>query len=138
MICRSSLIILFEDPFWIGLYERHDDCGYTVCRIVFGAEPRDMEVYDFLLRRWHTLRFSPPLPEQAQAERYSNPKRVQRQIQKTLQQQGVSTKAQQALQQQREAGKLQRRAKSRAQREEEQARKFALRQEKRKEKHRGR
>ena len=31
----SRLTILFEDPFWIGLYEREDDTGYAVCRIVF-------------------------------------------------------------------------------------------------------
>ena len=30
------------------------------CRIVFGAEPKDYEVYDFLLKNWHRLRFSPP------------------------------------------------------------------------------
>lgn len=36
----SRLTILFDDPFWIGLYEREDDTEYSVCRIVFGAEPR--------------------------------------------------------------------------------------------------
>ena len=58
----SRLTILFEDPFWIGLYEREDDTGYAVCRIVFGAEPRDQEVYAYLLEHWRTLRFSPPRP----------------------------------------------------------------------------
>ena len=42
---RSTLTILFQDPFWIGLYEREEDGRYQVCRIVFGAEPRDQEVY---------------------------------------------------------------------------------------------
>ena len=46
---RSTLTILFQDPFWIGLYEREEDGQYQVCRIVFGAEPRDQEVYLFLL-----------------------------------------------------------------------------------------
>ena len=32
----SRLTILFDDPFWIGLYEREDDTEYSVCRIVFG------------------------------------------------------------------------------------------------------
>ena len=41
---RSTLTILFQDPFWIGLYEREEDGRYQVCRIVFGAEPRDQEV----------------------------------------------------------------------------------------------
>ena len=51
----SRLTILFEDPFWIGLYEREDDTGYAVCRIVFGAEPRDQEVYAFLLEHWRAF-----------------------------------------------------------------------------------
>ena len=58
----SRLTILFDDPFWIGLYEREDDTEYSVCRIVFGAEPRDQEVYAYLLEHWRTLRFSPPRP----------------------------------------------------------------------------
>ena len=76
---RSTLTILFQDPFWIGLYEREDNGQYQVCRIVFGAEPRDQEVYLFLLENWRKLRFSPAVagglpPEairnpQAQAER---------------------------------------------------------------------
>ena len=28
----SRLTILFDDPFWIGLYEREDDTEYSVCR----------------------------------------------------------------------------------------------------------
>ena len=58
----SRLTILFDDPFWIGLYEREDGTEYSVCRIVFGAEPRDQAVYAYLLEHWRTLRFSPPRP----------------------------------------------------------------------------
>ena len=29
----SRLTILFDDPFWIGLYEREDGTEYSVCRI---------------------------------------------------------------------------------------------------------
>ena len=65
----SKLTILFEDPFWIGLYEREDDTGYAVCRIVFGGEPRDQEVYAYLLEHWRTLRFSPPRPGTARPAR---------------------------------------------------------------------
>ncbi len=35
------LTVLFEPPFWIGLCEREEDGQYAVCRIVFGAEPRE-------------------------------------------------------------------------------------------------
>lgn len=43
----SKLTVLFEDPFWIGLYEREYNGRYEVCKITFGAEPKDYEVYDF-------------------------------------------------------------------------------------------
>lgn len=33
-----SLTVLFEDPFWIGVYERVDGGLYEAARIVFGAE----------------------------------------------------------------------------------------------------
>lgn len=50
---KSSLTIWFENPFWIGLYERIDGDKYEVCKITFGAEPKDYEIYDFLLKNWH-------------------------------------------------------------------------------------
>ena len=61
MAMKSSLTILFENPFWIGLFERIDGDKYEVCKITFGAEPKDYEVYDFLLKNWHKLKFSPPV-----------------------------------------------------------------------------
>ena len=47
---KTSLTVTFEAPFWIGLYERESDGAYEVCKITFGAEPKDYEVYEFLLR----------------------------------------------------------------------------------------
>ena len=128
MAMKSSLTILFENPFWIGLFERIDGDKYEVCKITFGAEPKDYEVYDFLLKNWHKLKFSPPVKTEKIEERKINPKRMQ----------GIGTKAQQALKLQHEQGKLERKVKSREQKEAEKERQFALRQEKKKAKHRGR
>ena len=99
---KSSLTILFEAPFWIGLYERIDGDRYEVCKITFGAEPKDYEVYDFLLQNWRTLKFSPPLKADRIEERKINPKRMQREINNQLQDRGIGTKAQQALKLQHE------------------------------------
>lgn len=55
----SSLTILFEDPFWIGLFERFDELGLRVCKVTFGAEPTDKEVIEFVEEHWHQLQFSP-------------------------------------------------------------------------------
>lgn len=135
---QSRLTILFEAPFWIGLYERIEHGRYEVCKITFGAEPKDYEVYEFLLRNWHKLKFSPPIQAEAAMERKTNPKRVQREIQSQLQDKGIGTKARQALKLQHEQSKLERRARSREQKEAEKDRQFAIRQEKKKAKHRGR
>lgn len=134
----SRLTVFFEDPFWVGVYERTDGGRYEACKITFGAEPKDYEVWDFLLKNWGSLRFSPSLPVSDAAERKINPKRMQRAIHSQLQSSGVGTKAQQALQLQREQRKQERKTVSREQREAEKERRYALRQQKRREKHRGR
>lgn len=138
MTLKSSLTILFEAPFWIGLYERMDGDKYEVCKITFGAEPKDYEVYDFLLKNWHMLKFSPPVKADRIEERKINPKRMQREINSQLQDRGIGTKAQQALKLQHEQNKLERKTKSREQREAEKEHQYALRQKKKKAKHRGR
>lgn len=135
---KSSLTIMFESPFWIGLYERFDEGQYEVCKITFGAEPKDYEVYEFLLKNWNHLRFSPPIKTEMAEERKINPKRMQREVNNQLQDRGMGTKAQQALKLQHEQNKLERKSKSREQKKLEKERQYALRHEKKKEKHRGR
>lgn len=135
---KSSLTILFENPFWIGLYERIDGDKYEVCKITFGAEPKDYEICDFLLKNWHKLKFSPPVKTDKVEEHKINPKRMQRKINSQLENKGIGTKAQQALKLQHEQTKIERKTKSREQKEAEKERQFVLRQEKKKAKHRGR
>lgn len=135
---RGHLTVLFEDPFWIGLYERIDQDKYEVCKITFGAEPKDYEIYAFLLENWDKLVFSPPIKTALVEERRISPKRMQREINRSLENKGIGTKAQQALKLQHEQNKLERKAKSREQREAEQELQYALRQEKKKAKHKGR
>jgi len=134
----ARMTVFFEDPFWVGLYEREDSGQYSVCKLVFGAEPKDYEVCARLMQGWRGLRFSPPMAVTMPEERRMNPKRRQREIRNALQGRGAGTKAQQALALAHAEGKEARRKKTRAEREAEQERRFALRQSKRKEKHKGR
>ena len=69
----AKLTVFFEDPFWVGIYERGGGGLYEACRIVFGAEPRDCQVYAFLLEHWRKLRFSPSMEAEAPAERKAIP-----------------------------------------------------------------
>ena len=138
MTARGSLTVLFDPPLWVGLCERSEQGRYEVCKVVFGAQPQEAEVYAFVLQCWDKLRFSPALPEEEREAKCASPKRVQRQISASLHRRGMSTKAQQALQRQREEGKCARRERVRRQRQEEQEQRYALRAEKKKAKHRGR
>ena len=133
----SRLTILFDDPFWIGLYEREDDTEYSVCRIVFGAEPRDQEVYAYLLEHWRTLRFSPPRPGTEHLPPPKSPKRRQREARRMTQAAGIGTKAQQALSEQREAMKQSASRLRRQRHSDKKQERFELRVKKRKQKHRG-
>lgn len=63
---------------------------------------------------------------------------MQREINSQLENKGIGTKAQQALKVQHEQNKIERKKQSREQREAEKERQFALRQKKKKAKHRGR
>lgn len=131
-ITVSSLNILFEDPFWIGIYERESNGHYEVCKITFGAEPKDYEVYDFMLKNWNRLRFSPSIKVAMIAEKRMNSKRVQRLVNKQIKNVGIGTKAQQALKLQQEQGKSEQKSLSRKQHEEEIQLQFEMRQKKRK------
>lgn len=133
----ARFTVLFEDPYWIGLYERECSGKYEVCRIIFGSEPKDYEVYDFLMKNWNSLRFSPETDCVSHEYKRINPKRMQRHIKKQTSEKGIGTKAQQALKLQHEQNKKERRTITRQMKEEEKERQFALRTEKRKKKHRG-
>ena len=132
-----TLTVFFEGQFYVGLVERTENSKLTVCRIVFGAEPKDYEVYHALLEHFGELRFSPSITEERKPEAAVNPKRMQRDASRQLAQSGVGTKAQQALKLQHEQNKLEHRERSREQREADEARRFQQKQDKRKEKHRG-
>ena len=134
VICK--LTVFFEEPFWVGVFEKIEDDKLSAAKVVFDAEPKDYEVYEFVLQHYDHLQFSPALAA-AIKDTKENPKRMQRQIQKSLQSTGIGTKAQQALQLQREQGKEARKKASREEREAEADRQFALRREKRREKHKG-
>ena len=133
----GRLTVFFDEPFWVGVFEQIYEGKLSVCKVTFGAEPKDYEVHDFILKNYYRLRFSPAV-ETAVKEIGRNPKRVQREVRRQVQNTGVGAKAQQALKLQQEQLKTERRTVSRAQREAEKERQFELKQQKKKEKHRGR
>ena len=131
-----KLTVYFEDPFWVGVFERTQNGTLSVCKITFGAEPKDYAVHAYVLRHFYELCFSPVLSARQHAQ-CSNPKRRQRQVQKQLSGAGIGTKSMQALAAQREQLKTERKQQSRTQQEAEQQRRFEQKQRKKLEKHKG-
>ena len=134
----GRLTVFFEEPFWVGVFERISEGGLSACRVTFGAEPKDYEIYDFVLKKYGRLRFSPAVATDVR-EAGRNPKRVQREARKQVESTGIGTKSQQALKLQQEQLKTERKTVNREQREAEKQWQFELKHQKRKEKkHRGR
>lgn len=133
----TTLTVFFDDPFWVGVFEQMEDGKLSVCKVTFGAEPKDYEVWAFVLKHYYKLEFSPAVEIEIRKSA-DNPKRRQRNARKQMERTGVGTKSQQALQMQLEQNKRQRKVKSRKQRLAEAERQFNVKQQKKKEKHRGR
>ena len=131
-----ALSVFFDDPFYIGLFERIQDGKLSVSKVVFGAEPSDREVYEWLRANFFQMKFSPEVTGAKEVRLSSNPKRRQRQAADTKNL-GVGTKSQQALSLMREASKAQRAVQSKERREAEERERFLLHLEKKKAKHRG-
>ncbi len=132
----STLTVYHDGQFWVGLVEHIEDGKQSVARIVFGAEPSDEEVLQFVVRRWEKVIFYGD--EEPEAPKLTkNPKRRMRNAAKALKRPAMSTKAQQALAEQREAFKREGAQARKVRREEEKQVRFKRRAEKRKQKHRG-
>ncbi|MDP4144266.1 MAG: YjdF family protein [Bacillota bacterium] len=131
-----KLTVLFEGAFWVGIFQKSYQNKYEVAKVVFGSEPKDYEVYDFILKNYGELKFTNSLPLE-EDKIIINPKRQLREIKKEVQLKGIGTKAQLAMKLQQEANKVERKKLSKEFKEEEKRKKFELRQQKKKLKHNG-
>lgn len=138
MDIKCKLTIYFEDPFWVGVFEVENLKRLRVCKITFGAEPKDGEIYDFILKKWSSLNFSPETKSIGFSNKKVNPKRMQRSINKQVLEKGIGTKAQEALKIQYESNSIERKKTRKMKKEEAKERKFCIKQMKKKQKHKGR
>ena len=76
---KACFTVYFDEPFWVGIYERVYNNKLEVCKVTFGAEPKDYEVYQFLLQNTYNLKFSTPIENDIKnILTISNPKRLRR------------------------------------------------------------
>lgn len=132
--------IYFEAKYWIGVFERTDKEGYALARHIFGAEPSDHEIHEFVLKHYHELRFGECKEFQLQIQRM-NPKRVQREVRREMEKiketTRPSTLAQDYMREELEKKKMAKKSVSSAEKQAKKEEQFALKQLKKREKHRG-
>ena len=151
----AQFTLYFDGRFWVGVLEHHErhrggdmigqEITVRAVRYVFGAEPTDVELYDFLLARSGELidraAESPAVPASqsvGSSSRRPNPKRAARQAAKETARARLSTAAQAALAASREetAARASRDRSGRRRQEADEA--WVRRRERAKRRHRGR
>ena len=138
MMISVKLTVLFQEPFWVGIFEAFTEKSYKACKVTFGAEPRDDEVYSFILKSYYRLNFSDEVRvEKKKINKKENPKRIQRAVRKEVKQRGIGTKAQNVLKEQYEKNKIIHKKLSKEEKEEQAKKLYEMKQKKKKEKHKG-
>jgi hypothetical protein len=141
MMHSIKATIFFEKRFWVGSFERTDKDGYAVARHIFGGEPTDPEIYEFVLTNYHKLKFGSAREVNVQIHRM-NPKRVQREVRREMERVKETTKpstlAQDYMRDELEQKKKVRKSISSAAKQARKDEQFSIKQHKRKQKLRGR
>lgn len=132
--------IFFEKRYWVGTFERTDKEGYAVARHIFGGEPSDPEIYEFVLHHYHELKFGEFKEVTIHIQRM-NPKRIQREVRREMEKMKETTRpstlAQDYMREEIEKRKQQKKILNSAEKQAYKDEQFALKIAKKKEKHRG-
>lgn len=134
-----KLTILFNGQFWEGVVESNYDGCFKAGRYIFGSEPKDPEVLDFVLRlALKILEDTVASMEVSGIEQKKvNPKRLAREVAKEIAVKSVSTMAQEVIQRDLETRKKEKKVVSKAEKEAEKEQKRLLARQKAKARHRG-
>jgi hypothetical protein len=132
--------VRLKKSLWIALFERTDIKGYAVARTVFGDEPTDPELYDYISSFFYQLKFTEPQTFKLIVKR-KNYKRMQREVRKEMEiaklKLSKSTQAQDTLRLEVEKNKKLKKSFSKVEKELQLQQQFLFRQVKKKKKKRG-
>lgn len=135
-----KVTVCLDGPFWVGIFERADSDGLAIAKHIFGKEPTDPELYEFVLTNFAELKFTDPHEIKLIIKR-KNPQRVQREVRKEMaklkSQLPSTTLAQDVLRLELEKNKKLKKASTKIEKEAEEREKFRMRQEKKKQKLKG-
>jgi hypothetical protein len=133
-----TFTVFFEDPFWVGLFTISEAVEARYCRVVFGKEPSDAELYEFCRKNFYRLNFSDSIETAPQSISIKNPKRRQREISKELRGKSYARKSYDAVKQSIQQNKKQAKRKEKKQKRTSlDDHIFLVKQRKYKEKHKG-
>ncbi|MET3690023.1 hypothetical protein ABIC37_005574 [Priestia megaterium] len=135
-----SLTIYHDGQFWVGIIEVVEDGKLRAFRYVFGTEPKDTEILDFIYYKLLNIinqSVHSGIDVEGRSDKKINPKRLQRQVAKQINKVGVSTKAQEAMKQEYEEKKKNKKKRAKQYREELKDQKYLMKKQKAKAKHKG-
>ncbi|MGP7817653.1 YjdF family protein [Niallia sp. 01092] len=136
-----KLTIYHDGQFYIGLIETVSANKLKAYRYVFGKEPKDQEVLDFVqkdLLSFIAVHSQKGITVKKEAQKKINPKKLQRKVSKEIKQKTISSQAQEAIKAEYEERKKEKVIKSKQQKEEQQQYKRAIKIQKAKNRHKGR
>ncbi len=140
MVVTIKATIFFEGKYWVGSFERTDKAGYAVARHIFGEEPTDPEVHEWVLNHYHELKFG-ELKEVKLEIKRMNPKRLQREVRREMEKlketMRPSTLAQDYMREETEKKKKEKKRVTSVEKEARKKGQFALKQKKKKDKYDG-
>ncbi|MBM7644181.1 hypothetical protein JOD45_000372 [Scopulibacillus daqui] len=134
------LTIYYDGQFWVGIIEIREGSRLKAYRHVFGAEPSDAEVLEFVNSRLLSIiqnSGQDGVKVNNKTQKKINPKRLQRQVAKEMKKQGISTKAQEAIKADFEKRKQESQLRHKEHREALKEKKWEMKRQKAKQKHKG-
>jgi hypothetical protein len=141
MLCTEEITIIFEEPFWIALIERYNEKNYSVAKLVIDtSEPQGVHLLDFFSNLDdERLQFTSAVPIE---KRNIKTLSFKKQMHKNKHTQAstskhVYTKAHSMLKEQQSQHKTERKKESQFEKEKFNQVKYELKQQKKKNKHRG-
>lgn len=132
--------IFSEKGLWVATFERTDKKEYAIAKHIFGKEPTDPEIFEFVTNHFQKLNFGSPRQFSLQIKRM-NPKRLQREVRREMEQIKKTTKpstlAQDYMREELEMKKKLKKHKASGEKQNRKDEQFALKQQKKKNKHKG-
>lgn len=135
-----TLTVLFDGQFYVGLLEYTTGGQYYACRHIFGSEPGESEIMQFVLHSMPALLSDKDSASTADDNPHvkTNPKRLKRIAARQLKETAISTKAHASIKLELEQQAAERKQQSREERLAKEEYKRGLKAERKKQKHRGR